>query len=223
LALRQEGRIAIAESGCNKLAASDLHAAFHDASQTSRNEVFLRSTAEPTRVSPESAELLTHFLANREAIRRFLAARVGMAQEADDLLQELFLKISRFEPTEEVKNPASYLFRTAMNLAHDRRRERQRAASRDAKWTDSRHTILGTEAVDDAPSAEAAYGARQRLAAVYKALDELSPQCRRVFVLHKLEGLPHQQVADRLGISRSTVEKHMHTALKHLIARLERC
>jgi RNA polymerase sigma-70 factor (ECF subfamily) len=184
--------------------------------------VFLHGTVEPIRVSQESSELLTHFLANREAIRRFLAARASGAQEADDLLQELFLKISRFEPTEEVKNPVSYLFRTAMNLAHDRRRERQRAALRDASWADSRQTILGTEAVDDTPSAEAAYGARQRLAAVHTALDELSPQCRRVFVLHKLEGLPHEQVADRLGISRSTVEKHMHTALKHLIARLGR-
>ena len=173
-------------------------------------------------MSGRSSSLMTHYLANRESIRRFLAARVGIAHEADDLLQELFLKISRFEPAEEVRDPVSYLFRTAMNLAHDRRRERQRAVSREASWADARHVTVGAETVDETPSAEAAYGARQRLAAVHKALEEVSVQCRRVFVLHKLEGLSHQQVSVKLGISRSTVEKHMHTALRHLIERIGR-
>jgi RNA polymerase sigma factor (sigma-70 family) len=171
-------------------------------------------------VSDPSAPLLTHYLERREAIRRFLVARVGSSHEADDLLQELFLKLSRFEPAEEVRDPVSYLFRTALNLARDSRRERQRAGSRDAVWADSRHTMFGSETIDDSPSAEDAVTAKQRVAAVHKAMNELSIQCRRVFTLHKLEGLSHQQVAERLGVSRSTVEKHMHTALKHLIERL---
>jgi RNA polymerase sigma-70 factor (ECF subfamily) len=58
--------------------------------------------------------------------------------------------------------------------------------------------------------------------AVRRALDELSPQCRRIFVLHKFDGLSHKEIAERVNISRSTVEKHMHTALKHLIERLGR-
>jgi RNA polymerase sigma-70 factor (ECF subfamily) len=62
----------------------------------------------------------------------------------------------------------------------------------------------------------------QRLAEVRRALDELSPQCRRIFMLHKFEGLTHQEVAERANISRSTVEKHMHTALKHLMKRFGR-
>jgi RNA polymerase sigma-70 factor (ECF subfamily) len=57
---------------------------------------------------------------------------------------------------------------------------------------------------------------------VVAALDELSPQCRRVFVMHKLEGLSHPEISARVGISRSTVEKHMGSALKHLIKRLGR-
>ena len=69
---------------------------------------------------------------------------------------------------------------------------------------------------------ESAYAAKQRVAAIRNALEELSPQCRRVFVMHKFEDLSHEEVARRVGISRSTVEKHMHTALKHLIARLGR-
>ena len=71
-------------------------------------------------------------------------------------------------------------------------------------------------------SAEAALHAKQRLQAIVSVLDELSPQCRNVFVLHKFEGLTHPEIAARVGISRSTVEKHMTTALKHLVRQLGR-
>jgi len=79
--------------------------------------------------------------------------------------------------------------------------------------------MMGSEAVAAIPAADAAYEAKQRLERVVAALDELSPQCRRVFVMHKFEGLSHPEIAARIGISRSTVEKHMGTALKHLIKR----
>ena len=78
------------------------------------------------------------------------------------------------------------------------------------------------DTIADAPSAEDALHAKQRIAAVRAALDELSPQCRNVFVLHKFQGLSHEDVARQAGITRSTVEKHMRTALVHLVHRLGR-
>jgi RNA polymerase sigma factor (sigma-70 family) len=168
------------------------------------------------------SELLSIYFSKREAIGRFLAARLGNRDEAEDILQELFVKVAQLEPPESVQNPAAYIFRMAMNLARDHRRERQRAHIREADWVDTQTTLAGSTAIADTPSAEAAYGAKQRLAAIRVALDELSPQCRRVFLLHKFEGLSHEEVARRAGISRSTVEKHMHTALRHVIERLGR-
>jgi len=166
-------------------------------------------------------ELIAAFLSGRDAIRRFLIARLGNAEEAEDLLQELYLKVEHAEPT-DVREPAAYLFRMAQNLARDHRRERQRTRKREADWASMQTVTAGTQAVADAPSAESAIAARQRLAAIRAALEELSPQCRRVFTLHKFDELSHQEIAKKAGISRSTVEKHMHTALKHLIARLGR-
>ncbi|HEX2802328.1 MAG TPA: sigma-70 family RNA polymerase sigma factor, partial [Phenylobacterium sp.] len=58
------------------------------------------------------------------------------------------------------------------------------------------------------------------LAALVQAVDELSAQTQRVFRMHKFDGLTHPQVAKSLGISRSAVEKHIMTALRHLSARL---
>lgn len=169
----------------------------------------------------QQSELIAAYLQKREAIRRFLAARLGSSEEAEDLLQELYLK-AQFADPGEVREPAAYLFRMALNLARDHRRERTRAKKREADWADSQTTISGTEAIADAPSAEAATAAKQRIAAIKSVLGELSPQCRRVFTLHKFEGLSHQEITQKIGISRSTVEKHMHTALKHLVERLER-
>jgi RNA polymerase sigma-70 factor (ECF subfamily) len=62
---------------------------------------------------------------------------------------------------------------------------------------------------------------RERLALLRGAIDELPPRCREVFVLHKLDGLSHADVADRLGISRNMVEKHVIRAMRHFRDRLD--
>ena len=166
--------------------------------------------------------LMAVYLLRRDAIGRFLAARLGDAGEAEDVLQELYLRLRDVDSSGDLRDPAAYVFRMALNLARDRRRAHGRARARDAHWVKARYDLAGHEPIGDQPSAEATYGARQRLAAVERALEELSPQCRRVFLLHKFEGLSHQEVAQRAGVTRSTVEKHMNTALKHLIRRLGR-
>lgn len=137
-------------------------------------------------------------------------------------MQELYLHIDRAEPLVEIKDPIAYVFRTAANLARDYVRTRRRAAARELAWATLHHGVEGSEALDDSPSAERSVEAKQRVDAVHRALGELSPQCRRIFVLHKFEDLSHQQIAERANISRSTVEKHMSTALRHLINRLGR-
>ena len=62
--------------------------------------------------------------------------------------------------------------------------------------------------------------ARQRLEKLSKALETLSPVTQRVFRLHKFEGLTHAETAERMGISRSAVEKHVSLALGHLLKRV---
>ena len=166
--------------------------------------------------------LLTAYLSQREALRRFLSARLGDPAEAEDLIQELWLRLNRADIAEDVQNPDGYLFKMAMNLARDHRRERQRAVARDSQWVEARHVMSGAEIVADMPAADDAYAAKQQLALIRTVLDELSPQCRRVFLMHKFDGLSHADIAARTGISRSTVEKHMNTALKHLLLRLGR-
>jgi RNA polymerase sigma-70 factor (ECF subfamily) len=70
--------------------------------------------------------------------------------------------------------------------------------------------------MEDAPPEEA-IDARRRLARVVKALDELPANIQRTFRMHKFDGLSHAEVAAALGISRSSVEKQVSAALKHLL------
>jgi RNA polymerase sigma-70 factor (ECF subfamily) len=170
--------------------------------------------------SPHVSVLLAEYLAKRDALRHFLTAQLKSREDAEDVLQDLYVKVSRTPDIDDLQKPASYLFKMAVNLAHDRRRERKRAKLREADWVSVLYTKAGDQTVADQPSAEVGYAAKQRLIAIREALTKLSPQCQRAFMLHKFEGLSHLQVAQSMKISRSTVEKHMHTALKHLIREL---
>jgi RNA polymerase sigma factor (sigma-70 family) len=166
--------------------------------------------------------LLEMYLLRREALKRFLIARTGNEGEAEDLVQEIYFRLGRDPIEGPILNPSAYLYKMAFNLARDHRREHQRAMGRDGLWAESRREMVGSEMVAPLPAADTAYEAKQRLERVVAALDDLSPQCRRVFVMHKFDGLSHPEIAAKVGISRSTVEKHMGTALKHLIKRLGR-
>ena len=152
---------------------------------------------------------------------RLLKARLGNPEDAEDVLQELCVRLEHL-PDGEIANPTAYIFQMALNLARDHQRQRHRGRLRDGHWYEATQTIMGAEPVETQPSAEEAYAARQKLDRVVAALDELSPHCRRVFMLHKFEGLTHTEIMARLGIARSTVEKHMTTALKLLTQRLGR-
>ena len=167
--------------------------------------------------SSPTAPLVATYFARREDMRRFFSVRTGGGGGGDveDLLQDLYLKIQRAD-VEDIGNPSAYLYRLASNLLLDRLRTKRRSGARDAAWRDANHTSFGATDIADAADAEAAVGARLRLERLIQALETLPPTTRRVFWLHKLDGLTHAETAKRLQISKSAVEKHVSLALKHL-------
>ena len=151
---------------------------------------------------------------------RFFTLRLGSAAAAEDLVQDIYLRLASVEPDAEIGNPGGYLYRVGTNLMLERLRGERRAAARDSAWRQAHHVVVGDTDVADEAAADEAVAARQRLSAVVQAVGELPPQTQRVFRLHKLEGLSHAEVAARLGVSRSAVEKHMIAVLRHLAERL---
>jgi len=151
----------------------------------------------------------------RHELLRFLTARVGDAAEAEDILQELWIRLQSADAG-PVANGRAYLYRAAQNQALDRARSRQRRDRRDGEWVAGHADLSGAEPADTRPNAEAAMLAREDAEALAKAIEALPEGAGRAFRLHKIDGLSHAQVAARLGISKSGVEKHIAVAMAHL-------
>ena len=160
--------------------------------------------------------LMSEYLAMREVLLRFLTARLGDPAAADDVYQELFVRLRGGALPQDLTNPRGYVFRMAYNLANELARARRRQEARDIHWTDTTTQKVGTDTISDTAAADDALASKERLAAVMRALDALPPKTREVFVMCRVRGLSHRDIAEVMGISTKTVEKHMTAALKHL-------
>lgn len=161
---------------------------------------------------------------HRAEILRFLRARTRDPAEAEDVIQELWIKVQggRIGP---IANGRAYLFQMANNLVLDRARERRRRGLRDQAWVQQEYGTGGgvEEAVDPAARPDRAASDAEELRQLAAAIDALPEGARHAFCLHKIDGLSHAEVAERLGISRSGVEKHIALAMKHLRQALLDC
>jgi len=169
-----------------------------------------------TQPAQEENNILGLYMAKRANLVRFFAARLQSIAAAEDLAQDLYLKVMALDPDTPVESPMALLYRMGSNLMLDRLRGERRTALRDDAWYRHRRVSVGGEDVIDEPEAETALAARQRLAKLRAAADALPPQMGRAFRLHKFEGLSQAETARAMGISVSAVEKHLSAALKSL-------
>lgn len=168
-------------------------------------------------MSEGESGLLAVLVAERNALVRFLAARSGDPAGAEDLCQELWLKAQQ-GTDRPIGNARAYLFRMAQNLVLDQVREARRRAARENAWAEDWKGEAGAsgEPADASANAEEQIIARDESEALARAIAALPEGAGRVLRLHKIEGLSQPEVAERLGISRSGVEKHMAVAMAHL-------
>ncbi|MFN4281244.1 MAG: RNA polymerase sigma factor [Alphaproteobacteria bacterium] len=159
-------------------------------------------------------EIEALFLAHGRELRVYLMRQLRDPQAAADLLQETFLRLAEQPAVAGIENPRSYLYRTARNLAIDHFRQEERRQTRPVP----NETLAEIES--DAPALDEAADARERMAHLRAALDELPARTREIFLFNRVEGLTHAEVARRLGVSDSTVQKHLARALHHVMRRM---
>ncbi|WEK45126.1 MAG: sigma-70 family RNA polymerase sigma factor [Candidatus Andeanibacterium colombiense] len=153
----------------------------------------------------------------RPGLVRFLARRTGCVAAAEDLVQDLWLRLDGAERNggAQPRNPVSYLFAAAANLARDHARAEKRRAALNAEAM--RLVFDGLPAAASAAaSPEREAEATQELASVVAIIDRLPPRTREIFALNRFEGVSYRQIALRLAISTTAVEKHMKRALDAL-------
>lgn len=156
--------------------------------------------------------LETTFLGERARLLAFLR-QGGVVDDAEDLLQEAWLRIQTVEgpPPNE---PLSYLFRLLHNLMLDRHRAALRKRRRETAWVEMVGSAIS--GMSDDPGGERRAIAAQELHAAHEALDALGEPTAGIFRRHRLEGLTQRVIAVELGMGLSTVEKHLRKAYRAL-------
>ena len=143
----------------------------------------------------------------------FFRRRSNSTEDAADLAQDTFERLSATD-IGQIRKPASFLFTTAMNLLRDRARSAQ-----------ARHAACTVPAEEEqlvcpAPHLDRVLDGEQRMRVVEEELRALGPKCRAVFVLFHFDGLSQREIADRLRISVSMVEKYVKQAVRRCERRL---
>ncbi len=155
------------------------------------------------------SRILTEFEASKTALRRYLGRFFRRQQDVEDFLQETFVRAYAAEARGPILMPRAYLFRVAKHVSLNEIARRKNSA------TDSVEDFPDPDVVGSGtqPGVEQEVDGRRQLALFANAVAALPSQCRKVLVLKKIEGLSQREIATRLGIAESTVEKHLAKAL----------
>lgn len=145
---------------------------------------------------------------------RYLSKKVRNNEDANDLAQEAFLRMHKFQQSRQLRNARAFLFKTANNLVVDQMR---RAKVHD-KYLSSEMLPDQSDEENDkfAPSAERTALAERELDQIYKVVDKMPEKVRRAFLMHRAKDLSYSQIADDMDVSTSMVEKYIIQALKIL-------
>ncbi len=156
--------------------------------------------------SPRRAWLLEEFLGCKSALSRFLR-RILKPQDIDDVLQETFIRACAAADKTEIRHPRSFMLKTARNLALNHVGTAYYRRTRMEDFSSVDVSISDMSLISE--SLETELESKERFLGFCRAVRMLPPQCRRVFVLRKVYGLTQQEIAAYLGVSESTVEKHV--------------
>ena len=146
-------------------------------------------------------------------VRAALMRRGRTRHDAEDLVQEAWVRLAFYEREHVVARPEAFLMRTALNLSIDGHRT-QVARGEEV-------VIDEVVLVDGSPSAEVTLLARERNARLLICLARLSERTREIFLAHRFEELTYQEIAQRHQLSISTVEKHIAKATMQLTSWME--
>lgn len=150
------------------------------------------------------AWFVREILVHERALVLFLQSRWSHRDELHDLRQEVYARVYESAMRTRPQQPKAFLFTTARHLMIDRLRRSRVVSIEPMGDFESSNVYL----IDEV-SPERWAGTRQALKRMMEALDHLPDRCREVVWLRRVDELSQKEVAQRLGISEKTVEKHL--------------
>jgi RNA polymerase sigma factor (sigma-70 family) len=153
------------------------------------------------------------FMLWRSPLRRFLQGRSGVsAADADDVAQEVFLRLMRYDTAELIEHPQAYIYKVASNVAAEWAVRARNQRPHEAKWL---------AALVDQRLPESPLLLSQLQDEVERGLSTLSPQQRDVLMLHFTESLSYAEIAHRRGESLRSVRRQFIKSYEKLRVELD--
>lgn len=157
--------------------------------------------------SSDAAEMAGFYVRMRKSLMRYASRYFKQPQEIEDIVQEAFVKVLEERSRRNIQVSDAYLYRTTHNLALnilDRS---------DYKLTDTVGDLLPESVLLKSASLEDEFESRERFELFCRCVRQLPRKCQRAFILRRVYGLSHREIAERMGISVKTVEIHVAKAL----------
>lgn len=159
-------------------------------------------------VEESPSAILGTFMSQQSSLKMFISRYIRRPQDIDDIAQETFIRAFKAEQKGTIEYPKAYIYRIARNLALET------LAKKSTRLTDFIEDSVMDHTLISETNVEEQVNTLERLDKVKLAIAELPPQCQKVFIMHKVYGFKYKEIAHQLGVSVSTVEKHIMTGLK---------
>ncbi len=156
----------------------------------------------------EALRIFGVFQENESILKRFLRRFTSSRQDVEDICQETVLRALEAEQSRQIQEPRAFLFGVARNIV------RKDLDKKSRSLIDFVEDFAPQEYPVEEPSLEEQLDAHQRMILFGQAVATLPSQCQKVFLMKKVHGYSHKEIARKLDISVSTVEKHASAGLK---------
>jgi RNA polymerase sigma factor (sigma-70 family) len=135
----------------------------------------------------------------RAPLHKYLKGKSAVpAADLEDVAQEVFLRLMRYDRTELVEHPQAYLYKMASNVAAEWSIRARHARPHDSQW------LTGLAAADEP---QRSVGCEEAECEVRRAIEALGPKHSRMLKLHFFVGLGHAEIAERLGVTQRSVKR----------------
>jgi len=151
--------------------------------------------------------ILDAYLSSKSVLKGFLGRFVSGEHDIEDICQETVTRALEAERVRDITEPRAFLFGIARNVV------RKRLDKQSRSLVDFVEDFSPDSYESGEPAVEQHIDDRRRMMLFLEAVATLPKQCQRVFIMKKVFGYRHKEIAARLKISVSTVEKHAATGL----------
>ena len=151
-----------------------------------------------------------HLYSNHHGwLHNWLSNKLACTHQAADFAQDTFFRLLTFSGMNDIKEPRAFLTTTASRIIIDDARRKKL----EHNYLERYYYYHGEQAC--IPSEESLLIVTQSLAMIINMLDALPVKCQQAFLMNRLDGMCHSDIAEQLGVSKSMIKKYMAKAMLH--------